>query len=176
MTGSVKRCHQAPETVNHILQQCNVWISPIPLPQDATIYWLSRAQRIASERNPDLKITREKLMVSPSGQHLRPDIVVEDGNDVRIIDVAVTWDTSLTIFRKMCRHKQQKYECLKPLLLGKAGTVWGMAFGACSMLCQETVEVGRAMGLLMTDLRWLSAKAPLGSAIILSRFRRQVVP
>lgn len=86
----------------HILQECRT----MDLPRTERHNFIARqAERIAYECNPEVRITCEKLLVSPSGAWLRPDIVAEEGNTVHIIDIVVAWDTNIAIL-KMWRHKQ----------------------------------------------------------------------
>ncbi|KAH6933231.1 hypothetical protein HPB50_013740 [Hyalomma asiaticum] len=87
---------------------------------------------------------------------------------------AVTWDANEGILVQMCAAKRAKYACLKSLYPGKAVSVLGMAFGARSMLCRETLKAGECLGLTKQDVGWLAVRTLLGSIIVLSRFGRLV--
>lgn len=126
------------------------------------------------ERNPKASVQTEKLLVTKDNVRLKPDLVVEDGNQVTIVDFAVTWDANEGILLRMCAAKKRKYAALRELFPGKTVTIHGMAFGARSMLCRETLKAGECLGLSKRDVGWLSVRTLLGSIIVLSRFSTMV--
>ncbi|KAH6940936.1 hypothetical protein HPB50_010442 [Hyalomma asiaticum] len=93
-----------------------------------------------------------------------------EGDQVTIVDFAVTWDANEGILIQICAAKRAKYACLKRMYPGKTVSVFGMAFGARSMLCRETLKAGECLGLTKRDVGWLSVGTLLGSIIVLSRF------
>ncbi|KAL1452381.1 hypothetical protein MTO96_027914 [Rhipicephalus appendiculatus] len=116
----------------------------------------------------------EKLHVTSGHVRLKPDLVVTEGNQVTIVDFAVTWDANEGILIQMCAAKRAKYTSLKHLYPGKNVSIFGMAFGARSMLCRETIKAGECLGLTKRDMGCLSVRTLLGSIVVLGRFGRLV--
>ncbi|XP_040072350.1 uncharacterized protein LOC120844572 [Ixodes scapularis] len=94
--------------------------------------------RLVAKYRPAATILTEHVYQSPTGDRLKPDIIVHEGNTVTIADVAVSWDDLPASLTRMCNFKSAKYDCLRPMFPDKVVTAVGLAFGARSMLCTET--------------------------------------
>lgn len=166
-----RRCGAKPETAFHILQEC----PSVHLPRtERHNFIMKNVARMVKERRPQAAVQMEKLHTTSANVRLKPDLVVIEGDKVTIVDFAVTWDANEGILVQMCAAKRAKYACLKSLYPGKAVSVFGMAFGARSMLCRETLKAGECLGLTKQDVGWLAVRTLLGSIIVLSRFGRLV--
>ncbi|KAG0445584.1 hypothetical protein HPB47_013632 [Ixodes persulcatus] len=142
-----RRCRHALETPFHILQEC----PSIKLPR------MERHNFLCKQRG---------------GDRLKPDIVVTIDDTVVIADVAVAWNDRPASLSRMCAFKSAKYDCLRPLFPGKVTTAVGLAFGARSMLCKETLSGGASLGIPKWDMAWLSSRALVGSLICFNRFMK----
>lgn len=166
-----RRCNSRPETAFHILQEC----PSVHLPRTERHNFIAKnVVRMVKERRPQAVVHAEKLLVTKDHIRLKPDLIVEEGNQVTIVDFAVTWDANEGILIRMCAAKRAKYAALKDLFPGKTVQIFGMAFGARSMLCRETVRAGESLGLTKRDVGWLSVRTLLGSIIVLGRFAKLV--
>lgn len=171
-TRLCRRCAERPETAFHILQEC---ASVSLVRQERHNFVARQVARICREKNPGGLVKEEKVYTSPSGVRLKPDIVLEVDGRVVVVDVAVTWDSNEAILKQKCREKVEKYSVLRALFPGRTVSFFGMAFGARSMLCRETMLAGKELGLLPKDLSWLSACVVRGSLITMQRFTRRVL-
>lgn len=167
-----RRCHKRPETTFHILQECEVLRQPRT---ERHNFVQKQVARLIREKNKNALVELERTFTSPDGVRLRPDIVVTEGSKVVIADVAITWDSNVSILEEKCRFKENKYRCLVPLFPGKEVILAGLAFGARSMTCRTTRTTLQAWGLSKSDVAWLSSRVLLGSLICLNRFSRLVV-
>ncbi|KAL1479710.1 hypothetical protein MTO96_034803 [Rhipicephalus appendiculatus] len=166
-----RRCGSNPETAFHILQEC----PSVHLPRtERHNFIMKNVARMVKERRPEAIVQMEKLHVTSDHVRLKPDLVVTEGNQVTIVDFAVTWDANEGILIQMCAAKRAKYASLKRLYPGKNVSIFGMALGARSMLCRETIKAGECLGLTKRDVGWLSVRTLLGSIIVLGRFGRLV--
>ncbi|KAL3204278.1 hypothetical protein MRX96_041288 [Rhipicephalus microplus] len=64
------------------------------------------------------------------------------GNQVSIVDFAVTWYTNKGIVIQMCTSERAKYASLKHLYPGKNVSIFGVVFVARSVLHRETIKPG----------------------------------
>ncbi|KAG0427277.1 hypothetical protein HPB47_025670 [Ixodes persulcatus] len=165
-----RRCHQSLETPFHILQECSF----IKLPRmERHNFICKQVCRLVAKYRPAATIQTEHVYQSPTGDRLKPDIIVLEGNTMTIADVAVSWDDRPASLTRMCNFKSAKYDCQRPMFPDKVVTAVGLAFGARSMLCNETVRGGGLLGLPRWDIAWLSSRALVGSLICLNRFMRK---
>ncbi|KAL1429758.1 hypothetical protein MTO96_015788 [Rhipicephalus appendiculatus] len=76
----------------------------------------------------------EKLHVTSGHVRLKPDLVVTEGNQVTIVDFAVTWDANEGILIPMCAAKRAKFASLKHLYPGKnvSSSAWRLEQDRCS--------------------------------------------
>ncbi|KAH7965687.1 hypothetical protein HPB49_009835 [Dermacentor silvarum] len=82
-------CNQRPETTFHILQECpSVHLARAERHNFIT----TNVVRMMKERNPQAIVQTETLLVTKDNDRLKPDLVVEDSNQVTIVDFAVTGD------------------------------------------------------------------------------------
>ncbi|KAH9378481.1 hypothetical protein HPB48_021012 [Haemaphysalis longicornis] len=165
------RCAERPEMAFHILQECE---SVILVCQERHKFLARQVARICSEKNPG-GLVIEEVYTSPSGVRLKPDIVLEVDERVVIVDVAITWDSNEGILKQKCHEKVEKYTVLITLFPGRVVSFHGMAFGARFMLCRETMQAGKELGLLPRDMSSLSACVVRGSLITMQRFTRRVL-
>ncbi|KAG0427276.1 hypothetical protein HPB47_025669 [Ixodes persulcatus] len=139
-----RRCHQSLETPFHILQECSF----IKLPRmERHNFICKQVCRLVAKYRPAATIQTEHVYQSPTGDRLKPDIIVLEGNTMTIADVAVSWDDRPASLTRMCNFKSAKYDCQRPMFPDKVVTAVGLAFGARSMLCNETVRGGGLLGL-----------------------------
>ncbi|KAL1443852.1 hypothetical protein MTO96_045793 [Rhipicephalus appendiculatus] len=111
-----RRCGAKPETAFHILQEC----PSVHLPRtERHNFIMKNVARMVKERRPEAIVQLEKLHVTSSHVRLKPDLVVTEGNEVTIVDFAVTWDANEGILIQMCAAKRAKYASLKRLYPGK---------------------------------------------------------
>lgn len=158
------------ETPFHILQECSF----IKLPRmERHNFICKQVCRLVAKYRPAATIQTEHVYQSPTGDRLKPDIIVLEGNTMTIADVAVSWDDRPASLTRMCNFKSAKYDCQRPMFPDKVVTAVGLAFGARSMLCNETVRGGGLLGLPRWDIAWLSSRALVGSLICLNRFMRK---
>ncbi|CAN8002847.1 unnamed protein product [Ixodes pacificus] len=108
-----RRCHQALETMFHILHKC----TSIKLPRMERHNFIRRqVYRLVGNFNKGkTRLTTEQLITSPEGIRLKPDSIISDGDTVVIADVAVSWDDRPRSLQRMCEFKSAKYDCLRPL-------------------------------------------------------------
>ncbi|KAH9378259.1 hypothetical protein HPB48_011468 [Haemaphysalis longicornis] len=107
-----RRCGERPETAFHILQEFEV----INLSRQERHNFVSRQiARLAKEKVPGATVTEEKVFMTKEGVRLKPDLVLQVGEEVVIVDVAVTWDSNEGILKQKCKDKVQKYSSLKGL-------------------------------------------------------------
>ncbi|CAN7945805.1 unnamed protein product, partial [Ixodes hexagonus] len=164
-----RRCHQALETPYHILQEC----PSVKLPRmERHNFLCKQVCRLVAKYKPEATVTMERVYTEPGGARLKPDIVVTEGDVVTVADVAVAWDDRPESLKRMCEFKGAKYDCLRPLFPDKVVQVVGLAFGARSMLCPDTVKGGACLGIPKWDMAWLSSRALVGSLICLNRFMK----
>ncbi|KAH6940937.1 hypothetical protein HPB50_010443 [Hyalomma asiaticum] len=134
-----RRCHQAPETIFHILQTCEA----VHEPRCSRHNFISKAivNKLQS-RHKDAVISTDRLLVAADGTRLRPDIVVDLKDRTFVLDVAVAWDARTDNLEAMCTHKIEKYLPLVPILQKRHPfrpvTVLGLAFGARGLICPST--------------------------------------
>ncbi|KAL3225188.1 hypothetical protein MRX96_049324 [Rhipicephalus microplus] len=65
--------------------------------------------------------------------------VVESGDQVLMIDLAIVWDANEGVLKHKENEKRTIYQVLRNLFdLQKAFSSRGMVFGARSMVCRET--------------------------------------
>ncbi|KAH9375624.1 hypothetical protein HPB48_016066 [Haemaphysalis longicornis] len=133
------RCTERPETAFHILQECE---SVSLVRQERHNFVARQVARICREKNRGGLVVEEKVYTSPSGVRLKHDIVLEVDERVVIVDVAITWESNEGILKQKCREKVEKHSLLKTLFPGRVVSFHGMAFGARSMLCRETMQAG----------------------------------
>ncbi|KAL1482954.1 hypothetical protein MTO96_033467 [Rhipicephalus appendiculatus] len=155
-----RRCKEKPETVFHILQECeSVHLSRT----ERHNYVARQVARLIREKNPELIVREEPRLTSRDGVRLKPDLVVESSDQVLVIDLAVVWDANEGVLKDKAKEKAAKYAVLRDCFdAGKAFSSRGMVFGARSMLCRETVELGGALGFTRHDLAFLSASVLRG--------------
>ncbi|KAH9378482.1 hypothetical protein HPB48_005689 [Haemaphysalis longicornis] len=169
---SCRRCAERPETALHILKECE----SVSLDSQERHNFVARqVARICREKNPGGLVVEEKVYTSPGGVRLKPDTLLEVDERVVIVDVAITWDSNKGILKQKCREEVEKYSVLQTFFPGRVVSFRGMAFGARSMLCRETMQAGKEVGLLPRDMSWLSACVVRGSLITMQRFTRRVL-
>lgn len=135
----------------------------------------TQVARLVREKNPEVNVREEPRLTTSDGTRLKPDLVVETPDRVMVVDVAVVWDANEGVLRQKTREKAAKYAVLSSCMSARSRfSSHGLVFGARSMLCKETVEVGELLGLSRADLAWLSASVLRGSLICLNRFRKRV--
>ncbi|KAH6942802.1 hypothetical protein HPB50_010744 [Hyalomma asiaticum] len=71
------------------------------------------------EKRSHAVVATDRLLTTNDNVRLRPDLVVEEGNQVTIIDFAVTWDANEGILIRMCAAKRTKYAALKEVFPGR---------------------------------------------------------
>lgn len=186
-------CHQKDETAYHILQECE----RVHLPRVERHDFICRQiTRILHSSQRDVRV-RENLVLtvpqageSPSvegnggpggqtlgsaaGQRLKPDLIIEEGNTVFIVDCAIAWDASVQRLEEVARHKIQKYTPLRACFPEREVECLALVFGARSMTCASTKRTAQKLGLSNHDLAWLSSRVLVGSLICLKRFTRMV--
>ncbi|KAL3183836.1 hypothetical protein MRX96_047403 [Rhipicephalus microplus] len=108
--------------------------------------------RILKEWRPGAIVELERLHVTSCHVRLKPDHAVTEGNQVPIVDFAVTWDANEVILIQMFTSKRVKYASLKHLYPGKNVYIFSMAFEARFILCQETIAGGEYHGLTKRDV------------------------
>lgn len=167
-----RRCGEKPETAFHICQECE----SVHLSRTERHNYVSRqVARLIRKRNPALTVREEPRFTTRDGVRLKPDLVIESDDQVMVIDLAIVWDANEGVLRHKAREKGAKYSVLKDLFDRQKGfSSCGMVFGARSMVCRETVELGLALGFSRHDLAFLSASVLRGSLICLNRFRNRV--
>ncbi|KAH6933499.1 hypothetical protein HPB50_015777 [Hyalomma asiaticum] len=166
-----RRCAQRPETAFHILQER----PSVHLPRTERHNFLTKnVVRMVKEKKPQAVVSTDRLLTTKDNVRLHPDLVVEEGNHVTIVDFAVTWDANEGMLIRMCAAKRTKYAALKEVFPGRQVHVFGMAFSARSMICRETLRAGEAPSLSKRDVGRLSTRTLLGSLIVLSRFSQLV--
>lgn len=167
-----RRCHEKPETTFHILQECE---SVHLARTERHNFVATQVARLVREKNPDVVVREEPRLTTREGTRLKPDLVIESDGEVLVVDVAVVWDANEGVLKDKARQKASKYDVLKGSFdVQKSFSSQGMVFGARSMVCRETSELARALGLSRADLAWLSASVLRGSLICLNRFRKRV--
>lgn len=114
---------------------------------------------------------QEPRFTTRDGFRLKPDLVVESGDQVLVIDPAIIWDSNEGVLEHKASEKGAKYRVLKGLFdPQKTFSSCDMVFGARSMVCREIVELGLALGFSRHGLAYLSASVLRGSLIFLNRF------
>ncbi|KAH6930071.1 hypothetical protein HPB50_008774 [Hyalomma asiaticum] len=93
------------------------------------------------EKRPQAVVSTDRLLTAKDNVRLRPDLVVEEGNQVTIVDFAVTWDANEGVLIRMCAAKRTKYASLKEVFPDRQVQVFGMAFGARYMIRRKTLRV-----------------------------------
>lgn len=167
-----RRCGEKPETAFHILQECE---SVHLARTERHNFVATQVARLVREKNPEVNVREEPRLTTSDGTRLKPDLVVETPDRVMVVDVAVVWDANEGVLRQKTREKAAKYAVLSSCMSARSRfSSHGLVFGARSMLCKETVEVGELLGLSRADLAWLSASVLRGSLICLNRFRKRV--
>ncbi|EEC10045.1 conserved hypothetical protein [Ixodes scapularis] len=170
-TRLYRRCHQALETPFHILQECTY----IKLPRmEHNNFICKQVCRLVGKYNQKATIQNEQHIMSPEDIHLKPDIIISDGDSTIIADIAVPWDDRPQSLQRMCDFKSIKYDCQQPLYPDKVVTVVGLAFGARSMLCTGTIRGGTSLRTPSGHVKraWLASHALVGSLICLNRFMK----
>ncbi|EEC16203.1 conserved hypothetical protein [Ixodes scapularis] len=163
------RCRCALETLFHILQECpSIKLSRM---ERHNFLW-KQVCRLTRKYHPGAIIETERVYHTQEGDRLKPDIVVKIDDTIVIPDVAVAWDDCPASLSRMCAFKSAKYDCLRLLFPGKVTTAVGLAFGARSMLCKETLSEGASLGITKWDMAWLSSRAQVGSLICFNRFMK----
>ncbi|KAL3194922.1 hypothetical protein MRX96_045833 [Rhipicephalus microplus] len=107
-----------------------------------------RDARLIRKRNAALTVREEPRFTTRDGVRLKPDSVIESDDHVMVIDLAIVWDANEGVLKHKAREEGAKYSILKDLFDPQKGfSSCGMVFGARSMVCRETVELGLALGL-----------------------------
>lgn len=167
-----RRCGEKPETVFHILQECE----SIHLARtERHNYVAKQLARMIADKNPGTNVSEEPRFPSSDGLRLKPDLVIESGDEAIVIDLAVAWDANDGVLKSKSTEKATKYAVLRDRFDARKGfSSHGMVIGARSMMYRETVELGRALGLSRHDLAYRSASVLRGGLICLNRFRTRV--
>ncbi|KAL1429757.1 hypothetical protein MTO96_015787 [Rhipicephalus appendiculatus] len=95
---------------------------------------MKNVARMVKERRPQATVHMEKLHVTSGHVRLKPDLVVTEGNQVTIVDFAVTWDANEGILIQMCAAKRAKYASLKTCTLARTSpsSAWRLEQDQCS--------------------------------------------
>ncbi|KAL3196919.1 hypothetical protein MRX96_015002 [Rhipicephalus microplus] len=138
-----RRCGEKPETAFHICQECeSVHLSRTELHN----YVSRQVARLIRKRNPALTVREKPRFTTRDGVRLKPALVIESDDQVIMIDLAIVWDANEGVLKYKAGEKGAKYRVLKDLSdRQKAFSLCGMVFGARSMVCRETVELGLAL-------------------------------
>ncbi|KAH7934500.1 hypothetical protein HPB51_029139 [Rhipicephalus microplus] len=124
-------------------------------------YVSRQVARLIQKRNLALTVREELRFTTREGVRLKPDLVVEPDDQVIVIDLVIVWDANEGVLKHKARQKGAKYSILKDLFDPQKGfSSCGMVFGASSMVCRETVELGLALGFSRHDVTFL-ALAPV---------------
>lgn len=127
-----RRCHQKPETQNHVLATC----PPMARAITARHNWV--CGQLAKElRANDYQVIEEPLIQIPSGDRLKPDLVVVKDNHIDIVDVQIPYENRTDNVSTSYEYKMHKYEPLletaklkygaqsarvRPVIIGARGT------------------------------------------------------
>ena len=138
---SCRRCHNPtqPETLPHILCHCHPNMVSIRERHDRIVTRLSKAiyrgEVTLDQTVPDTMTTD------------RPDIVVRDGNEVIIIDVACPFENDSDALQTAADRKCEKYNYLKNHFstTGKNAKVFGFIIGALGTWYPKNEEVLNAL-------------------------------
>ncbi|KAM7301717.1 hypothetical protein ISCGN_017234 [Ixodes scapularis] len=158
-----RRCRRALETSFHILQECPS--IKLPRVEERHQFLCKQVCRLTRKYHTGAIIKTERVYHTQEGDRLKPDIAVTIDDTVVIADVAVACDDRPASRSRICAFKSAKYDCLRPLFPVKVTTAVGLAFGARSMLCTETLSEGVSLGIPKWDMAWLSSRALVGSLI-----------
>lgn len=105
-----RHCHQ-PETLPHVICHCRPEMVQIRQRHDKIVERLVNAVRFGN-------ITTDKT-VRDSGSRLRPDIVIQEENNVYIVDVTCPFDNDVDALGDAAAAKVLKYQPLKEFFLAK---------------------------------------------------------
>ena len=125
-----RHCEQ-PETLPHLLCHCPTNMTAITERHDRIVDRLTNAVQ------------------SDSNSTVRPDIVIEDNNQVSIIDVCCPFDNGEEALDEAAARKEVKYEHLKNHFeaQGKTCSVYGFAIGALGSWHPGNERVLAALGM-----------------------------
>ncbi|KAH8035907.1 hypothetical protein HPB51_011005 [Rhipicephalus microplus] len=108
--------------------------------------WSQQVARLIRKRNPALTVREKPRFTTRDGVRLKPALLIESDDQVIMIDLAIVWDANEGVLKHKAGEKGAKYRVLKDLSdRQKAFSLCGMVFGARSMVCRETVELGLAL-------------------------------
>lgn len=135
-----RRCGEKPETAFHILQECK---SVHLVRTERHNFIATQVARLVRKKKPQVNVRDEPRLTTRDGTRLKPDLVIETPDRVLVVDLAVVWDANEGVLRQQTREKAAKYVVLYSCLSARAHfSLHGLVFGARSMHCKETVEVG----------------------------------
>ncbi|XP_046856060.1 uncharacterized protein LOC124449154 [Xenia sp. Carnegie-2017] len=123
-SSSCRKCHDTSETLPHILNHCNTNMVNIRKRHDQIVDRLVNATRSGT-----IKVDQQ---VDGIEDECRPDIVIEDGNNVTIIDVTCPFENGTDALSTADFHKITKYEHVKRYFqsTGKSCSVHGFVIGS----------------------------------------------
>ena len=143
-----RRCFTSLETETHILQTCPSMKNAICKRHNTVMYRLGR------ELQAKLAEVRFEPWVNVNGENLRPDIVAKCDDTIFVIDVAISYETSMEKLKSTRAAKEKKYECLKSYYLNEVASVFviGFVVGSRGVWPKWNDSILQQLGLSVTFL------------------------
>ena len=135
-----RHCLQ-PETLPHVICHCRPHMPQIRDRHNSIVSRLTNAIRFG-------KITTDRT-VAESNLRLRPDVVVEEGNQVLIIDVTCPFDNDSTALSDAATGKVLKYQPLKEFFVskGKSCVIFPFVVGALGSWYKQNEILLKKLGM-----------------------------
>lgn len=149
-----RHCKVLPETLGHILGQCT-YTKPMRIKRHNEIRDLIETHVLAHK---SMTVSKEVRINDPMVGNLQPDLIIQDGKRVLVVDVTVRHEDGDLMTRGM-REKLTKYHALKDTLTSKLGVkdfqVLPIVVGTRGTMPQQTLACLRELhirgrGLLRT--------------------------